>query len=172
MKKLISLFLIVLLSSSCLTIRKIEKNCDKFAKICIVETVKETVYRDTTIYRTDTIEIPLPVHDTLEIIDTVIVDSDGFVFLPTIHEEFGIIGVDAGVHYSILKVSAYLTDSTILVPIRDTITLEKVIKEQSSVSTIEVKYIPSFYKFTFYMFFIVSIILIGMFIYFIKKRRL
>ena len=170
MKKLISLFLLIMIFNSCLTVKQIERNCDKFAQICITEVLKETVYRDTTIYRTDTIKVQLPT-DTVRITDTVKIIK-GMAFLPTIHKEFGIIGVDAGVHYSILKVSAYLTDSTILVPIRDTITLEKVIKEQSSVSTIEVKYIPSFYKFTFYMFFMVSIILIGMFIYFIKKRRL
>lgn len=59
MKNLI-IILISLLSVSCLTVKRIERNCDKFAKICEVPVKKEvkiirdvhieTIYRDTIIY--------------------------------------------------------------------------------------------------------------------------
>ena len=56
--KYLTIILIGLLSVSCLTVKRIEKNCDKFAAVCITETEKETEtttettteieYRDTT----------------------------------------------------------------------------------------------------------------------------
>lgn len=62
--KYLAIILIGLLSVSCMTVKRIEKNCDLFAKVCITETETETEittetkteieYRDTTIY----IEIP------------------------------------------------------------------------------------------------------------------
>ena len=147
MKKLISLFLLIMIFNSCLTVKQIERNCDKFAQICITEVLKETVYRDTTIYRTDTIRITLP-KDTVTIVDTVKI-IEGRAFLPTINKTFGVISVDAGVHYSILTVKAYLNDSTILHTFRDTILLEKIIKEQITVSTVPIKYVPFIFKFVF-----------------------
>ena len=58
--KTLSIILIALLSTGCMTVNRIEKNCDKFAAICIteVETKTDTIiktktvieYRDTTIY--------------------------------------------------------------------------------------------------------------------------
>lgn len=58
--KAIAIILISLLSVSCMTVKRIERNCDLFAKICITETQRDTVtktvikteiiYRDTTIY--------------------------------------------------------------------------------------------------------------------------
>ena len=60
MKKLFIILLIGLLSVSCMTVKRIEKHCDDFAKICVVpvkkeveiitNTVTEIKYRDTTIY--------------------------------------------------------------------------------------------------------------------------
>lgn len=58
------IILIALFLTSCMTVKRVEKNCDLFAKVCITETETETeiitetktetIYRDTTIY----IEIP------------------------------------------------------------------------------------------------------------------
>lgn len=160
MKKLISLLLLIMLFSGCLTVKQIERNCDKFAQICITEIFKETVYRDTTIYRTDTIRVPLPVRDTVTLIDTVEI-IDGNAFMATRYETFGIIEVEAGVQYSVLTVRAYLNDSTILHTFRDTILLEKIIKEQITVSTVPVKYVPFIYKFVFYLFIMGLILLFG-----------
>ncbi len=62
--KYIAIILIGLLSVSCLTVKRVKKNCDLFADVCITETVTETEtttettteteYRDTT----GTIHIP------------------------------------------------------------------------------------------------------------------
>jgi len=62
--KTLSIILITLLSVSCLTVKRIEKNCEKFEKVCVteIETKTDTIiktktvirYRDTTIY----IEMP------------------------------------------------------------------------------------------------------------------
>ena len=40
--KIIAIILISLLSVSCLTVKRIEKNCDKFAAVCITETETNT----------------------------------------------------------------------------------------------------------------------------------
>lgn len=156
MKKIIILLLIAAAGTSCLTVKRIERNCDKFAKVCVTETVKETVYRDTTIFRTDTIRVPLPFRDTVKITDTVRIINN-LAYLPTVRKEFGLIGVDAGVNASILKVNAWLTDSTILHPLRDTIIINDAISNTTTVNTITLppeKFVPKFYKFTFWIFII------------------
>jgi len=60
MKNLLLILLISVLSASCLTVKKIEKNCDLFAAVCVTEKETDTViriiekteieYRDTIIY--------------------------------------------------------------------------------------------------------------------------
>lgn len=143
MKNLI-LIIILFSFSSCLTVKQIERNCDKFMKVCVTETVKEIVYRDTTIYKTDTILVTLP-RDTVTISDTVRIINDK-AFMPDIYKEFGLIGVKAGINNSILNVSAWLTDSTILYPRMDTIVIENAIKAETTTNTVEVRYVPKFYK--------------------------
>jgi|GEM_PF-2647396 len=156
----------IFLLAGCLTVGKIQRNCDKFAAICVTGTTTQTIYRDTTIYRTDTIRVPLPYRDTVRIVDTVKIINNK-AFLRPVHKEFGIIGVDAWVNYSVLGVKAYLTDSTILHARTDTITLEKVIKEQGTTNTVIIKRIPGFYKFTAGWFIaqIIFLILFGVKIY-------
>ena len=69
MKKII--FVLITLSlQGCLTIGQIERNCDKFAKLCAPVTVTE--YRDTTFYVRDTLYWQLP-RDTVTIRDTVMI---------------------------------------------------------------------------------------------------
>ena len=70
MKYLIPLFIILL--SSCMTVKRIEKNCDKFTVICLTENDTiiitkeiETVYRDTIVkyfIKRDTIHWSTPVY--------------------------------------------------------------------------------------------------------------
>ena len=150
MKKLLVIFGLIIGLQSCLTIGRIERNCDKFAKLCVTDRETTTIYRDTTIYQRDTILVPLPYRDTVRITDTVrIVNNQAF--LKPVHKEFGLIGVDAWVQFSVLGVKAYLTDSTILHVRNDTIFLEKVIKEAAITKTVTVRHVPGFYKFTFWM---------------------
>lgn len=144
MKRILIVIISSYLLTSCLTVRQIERNCDKFKKVCVTETVTEIVYRDTTIYITDTIRLVLP-SDTVTITDTVRIINDK-AFMPDIYKEFGLIGVKAGINNSILNVSAWLTDSTILYPVHDTIVIENAIKEESTTDTVLVKYVPVFYK--------------------------
>jgi len=51
--KNILLLLIGLLSVSCLTVRRIEKNCDKFAAVCVTEKETETDTNTTTTTETE-----------------------------------------------------------------------------------------------------------------------
>lgn len=153
-----------LLFPSCLTVNRIQRNCDKFAQICITDKHTEIRYRDTVIFRIDTLRVPLPFRDTVKITDTVRIFNN-LAFLPTVHRRFGLIGVDAGVSRSLLTVNAYLTDSTILFAHRDTILIENAIKEQTQTNTVvvEKKYIPGFYKFTFWVFILLIVIAGGYF---------
>ncbi len=149
MKRVLLLACIVTLTS-CMTVKRIEQNCDKFAKICVAEKVKETIYRDTTIFRSDTVLVPLPA-DSVKITDTIRVVKN-IAYLPTVRKKAGIIGVDAGVNNSIIRINAYLTDSTILYKHQDTIFIRNAIREEKVSSTVPVKFIPSFYRFTFWVF--------------------
>lgn len=163
MKKLIYLIctsVMLLFASSCLTPKRIERNCDQFAKICITEKETVTIVRDTTIYRTDTVLVQLP-RDTVTLTDTVKIVNNK-AFLPPVHKQFGIVGVDAWVNFSVLNVRGYLTDSTLLYNETDTVFLKGAVQTQTVTNTVPVKYIPGFYKFTFWLFWIVvgSIVLI------------
>ena len=151
MKRAGFIFVLMLALSSCLTVGRIERNCDKFAKICLQDQVTVITYRDTTIFRVDTLRVPLPYRDTVRIHDTVKI-VDNLAYMPLVRRRFGLVGVDAWVNKSVLGVKGYLTDSTILHAHRDTITLEKVIKEQATIQTVTVKHVPGFYRFTFWFF--------------------
>lgn len=153
--RILLLTALVVVSSSCLTVDRIQRNCDKFAKICTVGTVTKTVYRDTTIFLTDTIKIKLPA-DTVRITDTVRIVNN-LAYLPTIYKSFGLIGVKAGVNRSVLSVTAWLKDSTILQAHSDTVTIKNAIRETGTTTTLEpviVEVIPGFYRFTFWFFII------------------
>lgn len=150
MKK-IFFFIAIATLTSCLSVSKIERNCDKFAKICVVPEKVTVIVKDSIIYRTDTIFVQLP-KDTAYIHDTIKIEN-GMAQLPKVHKRNGVISVDAWVKNSVLSVYAYLNDSTILVPFRDTITVPvtTVVTDNTVVSP-PVKYIPGFYRFTLWFF--------------------
>lgn len=151
--RILLLIAMVVVFTSCLTVDRIQRNCDKFAKICTVGTVTKTVYRDTTIYLTDTLKFKLPA-DTVRITDTVRIVNN-LAYLPTIYKSYGLIGVKAGVNRSVLSVTAWLKDSTILQARRDTVTIKNAIRESGTTTTLEPvikKVIPGFYRFTFWFF--------------------
>jgi len=153
--KTINLLLVLLIFSSCLTVKRIEKNCDKFAKVCITETEKIIEYRDTTIFIDKIIKVELP-NDTVTLVDTLRIINNR-VYLPSRYRKYGNVWVEAGVSNSILHVQAGLIDSTILIPVHDTIFLEKVIKEATTTNTITLppeRFVPKFYKFTFWAFWV------------------
>ena len=151
--------------SSCLTVKKIERNCDKFAKVCVTPVSTVVEYRDTTIYRADTVFYKLPA-DTVTITDTVLI-LDNFCQMKTVYKKFGVINVAAGVASSTLRVSAWLTDSTILIPHLDTIFIQDAIQSSTTTQTvtIEKKYIPKFYKFTFWVVIVQLVAFIGFIVF-------
>ena len=153
--RILILMVLALVFTSCLTVGRIQRNCDKFAKICTVATVTKTVYRDTTIYLTDTIAVKLPA-DTVTITKTITV-TNNVASMPPVYKSFGLIAVKAGVNNSVLNVTAWLKDSTLLQARRDTVTIKNAIRESGTTTTLEPvikKVIPGFYKFTFWFFII------------------
>lgn len=164
MKKIIFAAM-VLMMTSCLTVSRIEKNCDKFAKICVTPEKVTVIVKDSFIYRTDTVLVTLP-KDTAWLHDTVTVIG-GLAQLPKVHKKSGVISVDAWVKNSVLSVYAYLNDSTILVPFRDTITVPvtTVINDNTVIQPPK-RYVPWFYKFTLW-FFIFSVV--GIILFILKK---
>lgn len=155
MKKII--FVLITLSlQGCLTIGQIERNCDKFAKLCAPVTVTE--YRDTTFYVKDTLYYKLP-NDTVTIRDTVMIVNN-LCQMPVVYKKFGIINVSAGVNNSLLKVNAWLTDSTILISHIDTVFIPNATAVTTNTITTPQKYVPGFYQFTFYGFIVVCVVLV------------
>lgn len=136
---------------SCLTVSRIQNNCDKFAKICVTSATTQTIYRDTTIYRHDTVFYQLP-SDTVTIVANVPIINNQAQLNP-ITKKFGFIGVNAFIKNNLLNINAWLTDSTILIPYRDTIFINDAFTATTTQNTVTVreKYIPKFYKFTFWV---------------------
>ena len=132
--------------TSCLTVSRIERNCDKFAQICTTGSETITVKKDTTIYTTDTIIFQLPA-DTVKLTDTIKVINNK-AFLSPVNKEFGLIGVTAWANFNVLNVRAWLRDSTILIPHRDTILIPGAITTTTATNTVIVreKFIPKLYK--------------------------
>lgn len=165
--------LLLFFLSSCMTVKRIKKNCDKFVPICVVE--KEVVttisYRDTIIYKLDTVFVPLP-KDTVTLIKTVTVREDNLAYLAEVHKEFGLIGVDASVYRSILRVNAYLNDSTILYVEPDTVYLEKAIKIELTEDTNYVEVVPNGIKWMLGICIFLLVFGIIFVIYLIKNKKL
>jgi len=164
MKRIFLLAAIVVMLTGCKSVKWYERHCEDFAKICVVERVTETEYRDTTIYMDRVIEISLPtdsvtIHDTLTIIDNA-------AYLPPVMKTFDNIGVRAWVRNSVLEVRGFYLDSLLMVPVRDTVYLEKVIKETTTAETIKVKYTPMFYRIAVWvlavLFFLTAIICVAL----------
>ena len=157
--KTINFILICILLTSCLTVKRIERNCDKFSRVCITDSRKVIEYRDTIIYKDRIIKVQLP-KDTVKIVDTLYIENNK-CFLPYTRKTFGNIWASAKVDNSILDLKAGYVKNVIQVPIHDTIYIERVVTRMRTENTVTlppVKFIPKFYKFTFWFFilFIVS----------------
>ncbi len=164
--KPIAILLICIFFSSCLTVKRIEKNCDKFAKVCITESVTKIEYRDTTIYKDRIIKVQLP-KDTVKIVDTLYI-QDNKCFLPYTYRKFGNVWASAKVDNSVLDLRAGYVKNIIQVPIHDTIYIEKAVTNTTTDNTVTLpaeKYIPKFYKFTLWFFIILMVAGIGFVVY-------
>lgn len=166
MKTILFLFLAIFVITGCKT------------PAVITGTTTDITYRDTTIYvdvpfYIDTvIFVPIPgFKDSVRIRDSVTI-VNGLVYMKSLHKEIGLIGVDVTLDKSQLSVVAYLTDSTILYNLKDTLNFQdsikiyNAIKDQVTTTTIvlpPVKYIPKFYKIAGW-FLITILILLALFI--------
>ena len=137
----INIFIIALASlflTSCMTVNRIKRNCDKFAEVCYVPS--STVIRDTIIY-INPINVPLPVSNInvnmeLKPINN-IVNLEKQVF------KNGLIITEVSIMNNHLTLKSFLSDSTILVK-PDPVIIPGAIKEVEKV--LKVKYIPKAYK--------------------------
>lgn len=150
MKTLFALCALLFALSSCLTVNRIQRNCNKFAQLCTNGSNTITIYRDTTIYRHDTVFFQLP-PDTVKIQEKIYIENNQAILKP-IKKQIGFIGVNAWIKNNSLNINAWLTDSTILIPYRDTILIPGAISTTTATNTVTVheKYIPKFYKLCFW----------------------
>lgn len=132
--KTFSVLFFSLLLTSCLTVNRIQRNCDKFAAICINEQDQQTSSKDTTIIHRDTVTVWLP-KDSVHIRDSVRI-IDNLAYMPRIEKTFGLITASAEVSRSLLDVRAWLNDSSILVPRRDTIKIPGAVRETVKTVTV------------------------------------
>ena len=160
------LILAVAILSSCITPKKIQKNCYKWAKICPVETVikDSLVYRDTIIYRDTTIYVPLP-NDTV-IIERKIRVRGGKIIsdIDTITKESGVIGVKAWLIDSKLGAIGYVADSGIYYVLNDILVEKNHYEEkyneikETKVTVEEVK-VGKFYVWFFWIVIVIAIVI-------------
>ena len=150
MKRLIGIFLIGFLFSSCLTVKRVERNCDLFAKICGTGTTTEIRYKDTTIFIDRIVPVYLP-RDTAHLQGQLTIDTLGAQMQQTIINE-GLMTITARVKDSKLTASGYFNRDSIVANIRDSILIKNAIRQSSSKMTVTIreKYIPGFYHFTFW----------------------
>lgn len=157
--KTITFFLVCIIFSSCLTVKRIERNCDKFAKVCITDSKTIIEYRDTVIYKDRVIKVELP-KDTVYITKPVYI-RENLCQMDYTRKTFGNIWASAKIDNSVLDLKAGYVKNIIPVPIHDTIFIEKAVTNTTTDNTVTVvkKYIPKFYKFTFWFF--ISLLVVG-----------
>jgi len=152
--KHITLILILLLTSSCLTVKRIERNCDKFAKVCTtervdtvhIETIKTITKRDTVIeyrFTQDT------VYQEIEVEKPVYVEN-GLINSEQSYLEAGFAWSTAEVDAGVLRHYLESSDTTIQVQLKDALkTIETLRTElKSSSKTIMIQENSNFANFT------------------------
>lgn len=168
MKRALFFLMILFALSSCLTVGKIERNCDKFLKVCGTEKERIVEYRDTIIEVEKMVEVPVPFYgDSVRIRDSVnvvtVVDKVSgkekqVAQMDTTYKEFGLIAMQVWVNNSGLGADAWLKDSTIWWKYHDWIKVINGIKDSKEKVVVPVKYVPGFYRFTFGFFWAVAAI--------------
>lgn len=162
MKKLL-IFLMCIGLSSCLTVGRIQRNCDKFYRICAVNTV-----RDTTIVVKDTVTIELP-KDTVEF-TKYLPCIDGIVNMPPKTVVNGIVTAEAWVINNDLQVKAWINQKQITIVESDTVFLPGAVTEHTITLPPE-KYIPNLYKYALRLWGVV-LLLGGVFLLFKYKPNI
>lgn len=158
---------LVLVLQSCMTVGRIERNCDKFLQVCGTEKERVVVYRDTTVFVEKEIEVPVPHYrdsvrirdsvNVITVIDKVTGKEKQVAQMDTTTRQIGMIKVVAWVNDSKIGIDAWLTDSTFLYNYQDSVKVDNGVKVVQEKVVVEVKYVPGFYKFTLW-FFIVTVL--------------
>jgi len=163
------ILLIALLSVSCMTVKRIEKNCDLFTKVCITEIVTKTdtirtiktviEYRDTIIY----VKVPgkTVIKEVPVYIENGIVNSDQS-YLTVPYAESTAQVINSQLIHDLTQV-----DTLILIKLQDALKTIKI--QEKQIETLKEKYVVTLYenkpfaKFTI-KWFIGSVILIVIFL--------
>lgn len=109
------LILAVVLLSSCMTPRRIMNHRDEILKVL----GSNVVYKDSIIYRVDTVTIQLPPSHIKDTVNLVV--NNGIVNLATKRFERGLIIVEVGISDSKLSVEAWLAKDAVSKVVHDTI---------------------------------------------------
>jgi hypothetical protein len=139
---------IAFLLSSCMTVRRIQRNCEEFSKICTVNTWHDIQYRDTIIYL-DPIEAKLPISD-INISMQLTVKDGRVVNIENVKKTQGLITTDAWIEDGVLTINSFLNDSTILIK-PDPVIIHDAIVNEITGQTIKIKFIPKTYKWSFWI---------------------
>lgn len=147
----------VLMFTSCNPCQRLSRKCPPNVKDSIIYKEK-MVYRDTTIY------VPLP-RDTVFIGPPELVISvvNGNITMHKVCKTYGIITACAWIENSQPYVYAHLNDTSYKVTIDSAIRSSEYWYERwrTEKTIVEVKYIPSFYKFTMWFFIAVVVVVVG-----------
>lgn len=143
--------LILLSMQSCLTVARIQRNCDAFSKICTVATVTDIKYRDTTIY----IDRKVPVflsRDTAKIYGLVGISTLG-AQMAAMTSTSGLVTVKSSIENSKLVTVGYINKDSIVAAIRDSVILKNAIRDTNSKNTIVVrdKSVSAIYKYSLWI---------------------
>ena len=119
--KTLSIILIVLLSTGCMTVKRIEKNCDLFSTVCVteIETKTDTIIKTKTVirYRDTTLYVEMPGREIIKEVPVYIkegiVESDLSVLVTPLARSY------AQVVNSKLKHDLIQTDTTLQFELQD-----------------------------------------------------
>ena len=186
MKNLLLILLISVLSASCLTVKKIEKNCDLFAAVCITE--KETESETETSTNTETTSsdttatVFIPGEKTKDEIPVKVVLPDPItqpenkkpikIKKKYVNSDLSILTVPFAISYaqvvnSKLKHELVQTDTTLRIKLENALKVVKTLEKQNKILkekyVVTVKENKPFAKFTI-KWFLVSVILILIFL--------
>ena len=154
MKQIPVLILICLLSTSCMTVKRIEKNCDKFEQICTtgdvdtvrIETITKEYLRDTTIdfyFPRDTIYLETP-------LDKIPGVKKGLINSKLSYLEAGLAWSTAQVEQGVLKHYLESGDTLLRIQVKDGLKTIETLRTELKISKsyVQVQENTKFAKFT------------------------
>lgn len=144
MKKGVLVLGIALSFTSCLTVGKIERNCDKFLLVCGQQVSVRTQYRDTVVPLEKNLNIQLPVSH-IDVSGELKYDPQKRLKMH-VRETNGIISTEMTLNGDHYRLNSYLNDSSIQYKYKDSIKIERVTTFKERVVEVPVKYVPLHYK--------------------------